>query len=76
MPEGFMTCMETYMNGVRTGLIENTIPKALQILLQALQQDWPRRCGVATGGVRTGTAGVHHVASVLRTVAAIESVYV
>ena len=68
--------MEMFINGVRTGLIEKIILKVPQMLLQALQQDWPKPCEEATGEARAGTAGVHHAASVHRTVAAIDWVSV
>ena len=64
------------MNGARTGLIENIIPRVFQFRLLVLQLDWPRRCGGATGGVRTGIAGLHPEASALQTVEAIDWVSV
>ena len=64
------------MNGVRTGLTGNIILKAPPMIHQALKMDWPKPCGAATGEVRTGIAGVRLAASVHRTAAAIDSVFV
>jgi hypothetical protein len=61
--------MEMSMSGVKIGLIEIIILKALRTHLWVRHQAWLKYHGVVTGEARTGIADAHHAASAHRTVA-------